>query len=240
MRRAERATSHAARLAVREEERSTKAAVREAMRIVAEAAAQHTCAQCSRAFRAGAVSQRFCSHDCKGEWWSDAKSHGPIPLECIVCHEDFESHHANARYCSDRCRRKAGKKAMGEVRRRRAAAKILRMRPAILERFGMRCYLCGIAIERGPEITHPLALTLDHVFPASAGGRDVAENLRPAHRMCNEDKAERLPFGWELVAAGIGPGEGVHRGADPSLAVPRAPSCARPGVAILVTGPAWR
>jgi 5-methylcytosine-specific restriction endonuclease McrA len=71
------------------------------------------------------------------------------------------------------------------------------MRPAILERFGMVCYLCTRPILYDTTSMHPAALTLDHVVPVTQGGRDVEENLRPAHRACNEDKGERYPTWWE-------------------------------------------
>jgi 5-methylcytosine-specific restriction endonuclease McrA len=100
--------------------------------------------------------------------------------------------------------RKARKRAPGEYDRRRRADKIKRLRPTILERWGWRCYLCERPITVGPqETTNPGALTLDHVVPITAGGRDTEDNLRPAHRACNEDKGERYPAWWELRQAGM-------------------------------------
>lgn len=129
--------------------------------------------------------------------------HGPLPHRCEVCETPFESPMPHARYCSYTCQRKARRHAPGEHERRRRADKVKRLRPLVIARWGMRCYLCGGAIERGPETVHPGALTLDHVVPIAQGGRDEIDNLRPAHRACNEDKGERYPTWWERERAGM-------------------------------------
>lgn len=59
----------------------------------------------------------------------------------------------------------------------------------LLERidfYGGRCYLCG------DEWEH-----MDHVKPLSAGGANIAANLRPACGSCNSSKHNK----WEGVAA---------------------------------------
>lgn len=127
---------------------------------------------------------------------------GPLQLQC-ECGQAFESIHPNAKYCSSACRHRAGKRSPGEYARRRAAHKIRRLRPVILEQFGSVCYLCRKSITIGPASSHPLALTIDHVWPVTANGPDTIDNLRPAHRHCNEDKGERLPAWWELRNAGL-------------------------------------
>lgn len=46
------------------------------------------------------------------------------------------------------------------------------------------CYLCGLPIIEGQK------WNLDHVKPASKGGKTVPENLRPVHYNCNQAKAD--------------------------------------------------
>jgi 5-methylcytosine-specific restriction endonuclease McrA len=58
---------------------------------------------------------------------------------------------------------------------------------AVLDRHGMVCSICTKVIE------HVLQLTYDHVIPLARGGAHTEENLRPAHRMCNSWKNDRLP-----------------------------------------------
>lgn len=46
------------------------------------------------------------------------------------------------------------------------------------------CYLCGLPIIDGQK------WNLDHVRPASKGGKTTPENLRPVHCDCNQAKAD--------------------------------------------------
>ena len=57
-------------------------------------------------------------------------------------------------------------------------------RQDIVERDGLICYLCGLAL-RAPEVT------LDHVIPLARGGPHTADNLRIACRPCNSRKGAR-------------------------------------------------
>lgn len=52
---------------------------------------------------------------------------------------------------------------------------------AIFERDSGVCYLCGIT-------TTPETLSFDHVIPFYKGGSHTADNIRVAHRRCNELK----------------------------------------------------
>jgi ribosomal protein S27AE len=180
--------------------REAKRAVREAQWRANHEAREHRldriCPQCGTSFVAAHGQQKFCAVPCYQAHHRTA--HGPRPLECVLCHEPFESRQPNARYCSNQCRGKADKKRPSEYARRRNKEKVRRLRPLVLARYGMTCYLCAGPILYGTDSVHPLALTMDHLMPVSMGGRDTVDNLRPAHRACNEDKGERAPYWWEL------------------------------------------
>lgn len=47
--------------------------------------------------------------------------------------------------------------------------------------YGTACYLCG----------RPGADTVDHVVPRQHGGSNSLDNLRPAHRYCNQARGNR-------------------------------------------------
>lgn len=47
------------------------------------------------------------------------------------------------------------------------------------------CYLCGKLILRQSD------LSADHVIPKSKGGLSTAENLQPAHKLCNSKKGDK-------------------------------------------------
>lgn len=68
-----------------------------------------------------------------------------------------------------------------------------KQRAAILARWGAVCWLCDRPIRLDTRWPAPGALTRDHVIPRSRGGSDDVENLRPAHKVCNETRGARRP-----------------------------------------------
>jgi hypothetical protein len=76
-------------------------------------------------------------------------------------------------------------------RQRRGISQSLRYR--IYARDEWTCWLCGREVEP-PSVdmdTSPWEPVLDHVVPHCDGGSDRAENLRTAHRWCNNARGER-------------------------------------------------
>lgn len=59
------------------------------------------------------------------------------------------------------------------------------LRRLVLERDGNVCGICGEPIAPGQ------AVHIDHVVALAKGGRTVAENLQPAHAVCNIRKGAR-------------------------------------------------
>ncbi len=57
---------------------------------------------------------------------------------------------------------------------------------------GGRCYLCGGMMR---ERSSP---TRDHVLPRAHGGKDGG-NVLAAHSVCNNKKADRMPFPCEVL-----------------------------------------
>jgi 5-methylcytosine-specific restriction endonuclease McrA len=74
--------------------------------------------------------------------------------------------------------------------KRRAAIRSTTVDPvdyaAILVEHGMTCHLCGASIESFDD------LHFDHVVPLSRGGTHTADNIRPAHELCNLRKGSKL------------------------------------------------
>lgn len=69
-----------------------------------------------------------------------------------------------------------------------------RIRRAVIERDWQGCVYCG---------GDPFAdgdIELDHVMPASRGGRDTLDNLLVACRPCNRSKGALLPQEWLPMA----------------------------------------
>jgi hypothetical protein len=76
------------------------------------------------------------------------------------------------------------------------------------ELYGDDCWLCLRPIDfRRDGQRDRMRATRDHVIPLARGGPDSPENLRPAHKWCNERRGNRE--GMELVRfmAGLRSGE---------------------------------
>lgn len=61
----------------------------------------------------------------------------------------------------------------------------------ILERDGWQCHICGKAID--PSLKKdPACLNFDHVIPLTRNGIHAEWNIKPAHRICNYRKHDKL------------------------------------------------
>ena len=84
--------------------------------------------------------------------------------------------------------RKALREKEKRVRRGGSTAIVRRRRQRILSRFKGRCAYCSDLLD---ENWH-----LDHVHPASKGGRSTIDNLVPACPCCNYDKSDSTLHEW--------------------------------------------
>ena len=66
----------------------------------------------------------------------------------------------------------------------------------VLDRDGMTCHICELAI---PSLDD---LHFDHVIPLSRGGMHTMENVKPAHASCNRKKAAQWEEEFQLRCAG--------------------------------------
>lgn len=73
-------------------------------------------------------------------------------------------------------------------------------RRVLLKKYGPLCHIClaaGVTDHRAIILVDalwpaPLSFTRDHLKPRSLGGRDSMANQRPAHRLCNERRGNRV------------------------------------------------
>lgn len=74
--------------------------------------------------------------------------------------------------------------------RRKARERATQIEPvdyvAILAEHGMFCHICSLVIVDESD------LHFDHVIPLSKGGPHVADNIRPAHAICNMRKGSKV------------------------------------------------
>lgn len=60
---------------------------------------------------------------------------------------------------------------------------------------GEPCWLCGGAINYSLPARDPWSFEVDEVIPVSLGGDPLDKNnVRPAHRICNEKRGNRCNF----------------------------------------------
>lgn len=62
----------------------------------------------------------------------------------------------------------------------------------VFDFWGWVCHLCGEGISRHAGKDDWMKVTLDHVIPLSRGGTHTWDNVRPAHRKCNERKGNDI------------------------------------------------
>lgn len=77
---------------------------------------------------------------------------------------------------------KAATKAKKRLGRKREVSNREPTRKALLARDGSDCWFCGLPL--GDDIT------IEHLVPKSAGGRNIQANYALAHRQCNNDAAD--------------------------------------------------
>lgn len=61
----------------------------------------------------------------------------------------------------------------------------------VVERDGWTCWICGWAIDPEAPQNDAGQASLDHVVELARGGSNAVENLRLAHRYCNESRSAR-------------------------------------------------
>lgn len=50
------------------------------------------------------------------------------------------------------------------------------------------CWLCSDRIDPALSNPDPLSATIDHIVPLEQGGEHSYLNIRPAHKICNEER----------------------------------------------------
>lgn len=144
------------------------------------------CTLCGKMFSPAVYNQKRCSSKCTrraAHLRAGARQRGgPVPgsASCAICGTEFPMISTRQRYCGRRCRMRA----KDQYRRYRVAAK----RKAVYERDENICQLCLLPVDTSIPYPHPLAATLDHIVPVTAGGTHDIGNLQLAHMACNASK----------------------------------------------------
>jgi len=124
-------------------------------------------------------------------------------LECLVANRIY----SRARYQKNGALRQAASRARNidkvrererqKNRRRKAALSKPYNELQVIATYGGDCYLCGLGIDflatrKCGNEGWESGFHVDHLIPLSKGGEDTLENVRPAHAVCNLQKANSL------------------------------------------------
>jgi hypothetical protein len=110
---------------------------------------------------------------------------------CAECGDQFEAWRYDQRFCATACSRAFHGRARGR-RRRTYAVRSGYVDRDIFDRDGWMCWLCNEPVDPTISRLHRDGATIDHVFPLALGGTDDPDNIRTAHRGCNNQKGTRL------------------------------------------------
>ena len=121
-------------------------------------------------------------------------------IECLIANREY----SKIRYKNNGVLRQANSKARNldkvrererqKNRRRRAKEYKKYNELQVIATYGGNCHICGLVIDfmaprkcgvQGWES----GLHIDHLIPLVKGGHDTLENVRPAHAVCNLQKA---------------------------------------------------
>lgn len=118
---------------------------------------------------------------------------------CRHCDTQFERVYGVKRrtFCSDKCAQKHHKSVRKAMTRApsdgRKVEKVTPLR--VFKRDGWRCHICGGQTDPALRGTcEPDAPELEHIIPLSKGGDHSYANTACAHRRCNQEKGDTLPF----------------------------------------------
>jgi len=76
----------------------------------------------------------------------------------------------------------------------------------LLLRDGPDCQLCGLPFPVNAEENTPFSITIDHIVPRKYGGKSTFDNVRLAHRICNNRRGHELDGRWSIETLWTGKG----------------------------------
>ena len=160
---------------------------------------KYDCPQCSKSGYSK-YKRRFCSAMCKEKGYRIRKRERIIkentrPVKCIECSKWFSTHVKNKVICSDYCRRRLNnrknelyKKKRGELIRLNGEVHEDISIERLIKRDESKCYLCGDKVYKTKDSNHNYYPCIEHVIPIIKGGTHTWDNVKLAHRICNNHK----------------------------------------------------
>lgn len=160
---------------------------------------KYDCPQCSKNGYSK-YKRTFCSEKCADKDYRIRKRERIIkentrPVKCIECSKWFSTHVKNKVICSDYCRRRLNnrknelyKKKRGELIRLNGEVHEDISIERLIKRDESKCYLCGDKVYKTEDSNHNYYPCIEHVIPIIKGGTHTWDNVKLAHRICNNHK----------------------------------------------------
>lgn len=160
---------------------------------------KYDCPQCSKSGYSK-YKRKFCSAMCKKKDYQTRKRERIIkentrPVKCIECGHWFSTHIRSKVYCSSYCGRRLENRKKELYRKRRG--ELIRLNGEVhedisLERLIKRdksiCYLCGDKVDVSKDTNDNYYPCIEHLTPIIKGGTHTWDNVKLAHRICNNHK----------------------------------------------------
>lgn len=140
------------------------------------------CVVCGETVPAGIGFRRYCGQSCAVMAQRGAR---PTAGQCIKCGGVID---LTARHPSGRLKYTSATLCPGC---RRERANLSPHVPALVERDGTDCPLCGEVIDLTLRYPNPMSRSVDHIIPWSKGGPNELSNYQLAHLRCNIRKQNR-------------------------------------------------
>lgn len=160
---------------------------------------KYDCPQCSKSGYSK-YKRKFCSRKCKEKERRIRKRKRFIkentkPVKCIECGHWFSTHIKDKACCSNNCRRRLNNRKKELYKKRRG--ELIRLNGEVhedisLERLIKRdksiCYLCGDKVDISKDTNDNYYPCIEHLTPIIKGGTHTWDNVKLAHRICNNRK----------------------------------------------------
>lgn len=164
------------------------------------------CLHCGAEYQTSCSTSKYCSSTCgyKYKQAEKAAKKKLFNIKCKECGKHFSTTNRQRVFCSNVCGNKY-KSRISEVKRRKTIKNNGKVDweisiERLIKRDGSTCYLCGykcdtkdyIVTEGGTIITGEDYPSIEHVIPVSKGGTHTWDNVKVAHRGCNNLKGVKI------------------------------------------------
>lgn len=113
-----------------------------------------------------------------------------VPKECCECGARYDD--GRNKYCSLQCAKTARNRMKDKRTQKNGKPDHSITLRKLAIRDGMICYICGARVDMSADKNNESYGSIEHVVPVARGGQHQWDNVRLAHRGCNNAKGIKL------------------------------------------------